>query len=362
MKLPKVRWFSMLTLVLCGLAAVSVGKSALGGSPTVPREADRAKAARTLGGPNDERMYLPEGNWVGGRGVIEPADRETNVAAAVPGRIARVVVVEGARVKAGDPLVLLDAEVEAAQVAAAEADVKQSEAELARQRNGQRPEDRAALSAEARAAEARAKQASGVLERLRKAKEGGAVTGDELDRADKTAAAESATFAAADARQRAAQVGSRYEDVLAADARLVAARARLEEAKARLAQRSVLAPIDAEVLSVKVRAGEYYQPGSGPLLILGDTRTLRARIDVDERDLARIHPKAEVRVRASALGDVELRGTVVEVGRRMGRKNVRSDDPTERNDTKILEVVAALEPTDKLIVGQRVVGFVASAE
>jgi HlyD family secretion protein len=36
-------------------------------------------------------------------------------------------------------------------------------------------------------------------------------------------------------------------------------------------------------------------------------------------------------------------GKVVEVARRMGRKNVRTDDPTERIDTKILEVVLELD-------------------
>ena len=49
---------------------------------------------------------------------------------------------------------------------------------------------------------------------------------------------------------------------------------------------------------------------------------------------------------------------VVELGRRMGRKNVRTDDPVERNDTKILEVVLAMDTHEGLIVGQRVVTYV----
>ncbi len=42
----------------------------------------------------------------------------------------------------------------------------------------------------------------------------------------------------------------------------------------------------------------------------------------------------------------------------MGRKNVRSDDPVERNDTKILEAVVALNGAPPLVVGQRVVCYV----
>ena len=56
---------------------------------------------------------------------------------------------------------------------------------------------------------------------------------------------------------------------------------------------------------------------------------------------------------------MDYRGRVEEIGRRMGRKNVRTDDPVERNDTKILEVVLTLEAPRGLLVGQRVVGFIA---
>ena len=46
----------------------------------------------------------------------------------------------------------------------------------------------------------------------------------------------------------------------------------------------------------------------------------------------------------------------------MGRKNVRTDEPTERIDTRILEVVVELETRDALIVGQRVMGCVSPVE
>lgn len=48
---------------------------------------------------------------------------------------------------------------------------------------------------------------------------------------------------------------------------------------------------------------------------------------------------------------------VISVGRRMGRKNVRTDDPTERNDTKILEVVLAVREVGDFIIGERVDGY-----
>ena len=120
------------------------------------------------------------------------------------------------------------------------------------------------------------------------------------------------------------------------------------------------APIAGEVLQVKYRAGEYYQPGADPLVVLGDTRALRVRMDVDERDVARVAVGDVATLRVSAMPRKDFTGKVVELGRRMGRKNVRTDDPAERNDTKILEVVIAVDAPAGLVVGQRVVCYLAS--
>jgi HlyD family secretion protein len=42
----------------------------------------------------------------------------------------------------------------------------------------------------------------------------------------------------------------------------------------------------------------------------------------------------------------------------MGRKILRTDEPTERIDTKILETVVELETFDGLLPGVRVMGYV----
>ena len=42
----------------------------------------------------------------------------------------------------------------------------------------------------------------------------------------------------------------------------------------------------------------------------------------------------------------------------MGRKNVRSDDPTERIDTKIREVVVDVTDEEGLVSGMRVMAYV----
>ena len=67
---------------------------------------------------------------------------------------------------------------------------------------------------------------------------------------------------------------------------------------------------------------------------------------------------ASAYVTADAFGPQRFTGKVVEVGRRFGRKNIRTDDPVERNDTKVLETVIELDGKPPLVPGQRVTSFV----
>lgn len=294
--------------------------------------------------------------------MVEPARPESELSFAVAGRVAAVHVDEGQRVEAGEALVELESGVERAQLAAAEAEVAQAEAELLRARRGLRPEERSALEAESEAARARAELAQGVLERLEAASAGGGVSRDELARAQREAEAADRTATAATSRLRAGSRG-RVEDVRIAQARLAAAEARREQARATLERLRIVAPTAGEVLEVLYRVGEYVQPaGVEPVVVVGETSSLRARIDVDERDVARVREGARALVTVDALPDRRFEGRVVEVARRMGRKNVRTDEPTERIDTKILEVVVDLGPIDALIVGQRVMGYVSPTE
>lgn len=356
---PSLPWRqALLGLVGVGMTA-SILSSVLAPSPTTPRDADVAQAGETVGDGPDERLVNPPGAHVAGNGVVEPRDREVKLAASVAGRVAEVLVKEGQRVVTGDALVRLDQEVEATAVSSAAADVRAARAELARLRAGARPQELDGARHEARAAAARAASSADAAARQERLAAGGHVAPEELERAKR--AAEADAEAAGQARSRVAllEAGARGEEVEAAAARLAAAEARLAEAEARLAQRTVRAPVDGEVLQVLVRPGEYQQPGGAePLLLLGDTSALRVRMDVDERDLQRVRVGAPAVLRASALGATEVPATVAEIGRRMGRKNIRTDDPIERNDTKVLEVVLDVTGAAPLVIGQRVLVFV----
>jgi multidrug resistance efflux pump len=354
--------FAVVPAIVVALVAV-VARAYFAPSPTDPRTTDVEAAARTSsnGGGPDERIEVPRGDHVAGNGVVEPTGREIRVAGDAPGRIVAILVDEGDFVEAGAKLVELEHRGEQAAVAAAQAEVEALQAELSRTNRGNRKEDVRAAMAEADAARAKAALSANVVARLEAVVDKGGATADEVDRARKQAEADAALERQSAARRDASVRGSRREDILIARARLVAAQARLDRAKADLERRFVRAPAAGELLQSKFRVGEYYQPGGEALFVLGDTRKLLMRVDVDERDVSRVQVGAPAIVRVPARPDVDIRAEVVEIGRRMGRKNIRTDDPVERNDTKILEVVVALDASAQLVVGQRGTAYIDAA-
>lgn len=357
----RIRWYVPIAIAFLVFMAFNVSRLLHADNPTRPRANDIAAAERLVAPPPgelDERYPPPPAASLSGNGVVEPNTPETRIGTVVPGRIVKVLVTEGQRVAAGDVLLELDAAVEAATLAASEAEVAASAAQLARSVRGSRSEDIRAATADADTAEARAELSQSVADRVSSAAAGGAATGDEADRARRQAQADRAASAAALARQQAVVAGSRREDVQLARAQWAAAIARRDGAKAELDRLTLRAPMAGEVLQLKYRLGEYIQPGDGAVVIMGDTQHLKVRMDVDERDIAKITVGKDVVVRANAFPGIDFTGTVVELGRRMGRKNVRSDDPSERNDTKILEAVIALQGAPGLLVGQRVTCYV----
>jgi HlyD family secretion protein len=353
----------LLLLATCG---VQIARTALAGPSTTPIAKDVAKsdrvAASRVGGV-DAQAPLPEGGAgvVGGNGIVEPAQRETRVAAQVSAVVRVVAAVEGQHVDAGTLLVQLDDTVEQAVLSGAHAELDAERATLARTLRGLRVEDRDQVAAEAQSLQARAELSASVLARTEQLAKSGAATVDELDRARRQAQSDQATFKATQARLRAAESGSRAEDITFQRARVLGAEAKVAQALASAERLAVRAPLDGEVLQVKVRPGELYSfNASEPLVVMGDTRRLRVRMDVDERDIARIAPGASAYVTADAFGARRFPARVAEVSHRFGRKNVRTDDPVERNDTKILEVVLELDQNDLLLIGQRVTCLVSA--
>ena len=130
-----------------------------------------------------------------------------------------------------------------------------------------------------------------------------------------------------------------------------------------LVQKTVLrAPIDGVILRRHKQAGESVSldSPSSAVVTLADTRVLRVRVDVDERDVATLAVGRRAWVTAGAYGERRFPGTVVRVGSMLGRKTVRTDEPREKADTKVLETLIELDPGAPLPV-DRVDAFIERA-
>ena len=152
---------------------------------------------------------------------------------------------------------------------------------------------------------------------------------------------------------------ARDEDRARADADVDLARAQLDEARALYEKTFIRAPIDGVILRRHRKAGESVSTQfDSPIITMADDRVRRVRIDVDETDVGRIAVGQSAYVTADAFGDRRFSGKVIRIGQLLGRKNVRTDEPTERVDTKVLETLVELEDGRELPLGLRVQGFI----
>jgi HlyD family secretion protein len=338
----------------CSLAVVALTASWLRiPAHVTASEVDRER--QVLEDQGSDRSVPRSG--VAGPGVIEPRGGEIRVATRESGTLVRVFVAEGDLVTRGQPLFELDAEAERAALATAEAEVRVSREEVTRSKSGAKSDDLEAMVAEAAAAEARVRLSETQVQRSEELHRAEAVTREEVDRVRAQLEIDRESKRAMDSRLKAARVG-KPQDVLVQERRLEVAIARRVEAEARLERRTVRAPLSGTVLQLRFREGDFYGAEQGTLALLADTSKLIARIDIDERDVALLARGAAASVVVPSEPTRARPGTVLRVGQRMGRKNVRTDDPVERIDTKILEVEIELAETEGLRPGLRVTSYI----
>lgn len=313
--------------------------------------------------PQAAAAPAPAPKMVAGPGRVEPLSEELRINAQMSGRLREVAVQEGDRVVRGQLLAVLENDDFAARVALAEAELRLREAELRRVVNGARAQERQEALAAVKEAEAVLENARLEQRRRRTGYEQGVFAKDEADRAERELGVAQARRKAAQERYDLLQEGEREEDRARAEANVALARARVAEARAVYEKTFVRAPADGVVLRKRLKAGESYSDQQDtPVVILGDLSRLRVRMDVDEADIARLRLGQRAYVTADAFPGQKFWGTVVEIGQVLGPKNVRTEEPGEFVDRKVLETLIELEPGAALPPGLRVDAYVVLAE
>jgi len=261
---------------------------------------------------------------------------EIRIGSRVGGRVQQVLVDEGARVKKGDPLVVLEpfdlmerrAETEAEataraadyekmtkgfrpeEIAQAKSQFDQLAAQLEKLVNGPRKEEIAAAEADVRLAEAQLAFAREQVTRTDRLVTRNAATQEELDQQQTSLRVAQATLDARQQNLALLQAGTRPEEIAAAKAQLeearqawllqqngyrdedvAAAKAAFESAQAALKaidsqveELTIVAPLDAVVEAIDLRPGDLVS-ANAPVLSLTDTSRLWVRVYVPENHL-----------------------------------------------------------------------------
>jgi multidrug resistance efflux pump len=318
------------------------------------------------------------------------------------GRIAKILVAEGAQVAEGQPLIELEPGDLPAQRAVAVAQVAQAQAALDKLQRGARPEEiaqanaRAAQAAaalaetrhgsraeEIAAAQARVAQAQAAVDkaqldadRAHRLVASGAIPQAEADGNDttlKTAKAErdalaqvleqtragaraedkaqaAARSAEADAAAKLVVAGARVEDLQSAAAVLEGAKARVQQLDVMIAELTIRAPAAARIESLDLRPGDLLAPGA-PAGTLIEAGQLYLRIYVPETQIGHIHVGQVVPITVDSFPDRPFKGKVEHIDERgeYSPRNLQTAD--ERADQVFAVRVGLIEGERELRAG-----------
>jgi HlyD family secretion protein len=279
----------------------------------------RASAPQLVAQPAAPPIVAPYRSYIAGSGMLEASTRNIGISTPVGGVVREVFSKVGDRVGEGQALFRIDGRDLEAQLVVREA---------------------AAMAAQAQILEAQASLAQAV---------------DQLKRGEGLSPGNAISLLDLANRRFAVQLDEAKLGTARANAQ--SADALVQETKTNIGRLTVQSPIDGDVLQLSIRPGEYAQTGalSNPLALLGDTRTLHVRVDIDENDAWRLRPgmPAKAFLRGNSAIAFDLSFAYVEPY--VVPKTELSGTSTERVDTRVLQVVYSVTKGElPIYVGQQV--------
>jgi HlyD family secretion protein len=293
-------------------------------------------------------------------GKIEPVNN-FEAHAPVSTSVRRVLVKEGASVKQGQLLAVLDDADARAQAARAEAQLKAAQADMSAAKRGGSQEE--VLSLEAQLVKAGADRDSAQRKRdaLKKLEQQGAASAGEVREAENALAADNAqlTFL----RQKQTQRYSNAE-LARVDAQRTEAQASYDAAQDVLAKSNVRAPFDGLVYSLPAKQGGFVAAGD-LLLQVADLRKVLVRAFVDEPDVGRLAPGDPIEITWDAVPGRVWRATVTAIPSTVKLRGSRNVGETasivDNKDLKLLPninvgvTIVVAEHNDVLVVPREAV-------
>jgi multidrug efflux pump subunit AcrA (membrane-fusion protein) len=256
-------------------------------------------------------------------GLVEANSENIAIGTPLAGVVDRVFVRVGESVKAGAPLFVLD--------------TRQLRADLAVRRQAL-----AVAKSRIRVARAQLEDLQRQLAFAESVTDKRAISAEELTQ--RRSVVETATAQLDEARTEAS-----------------AAEAQVHSVETEIERSTVRSPLDAEVLQVKLHAGEYAPAAvtATPLILLGGSRPLHVRVDVDEHEAWRV--RRDAAASAHLRGDAAVKTPLhfVRFEPFVVPKKSLTGDSIERVDTRVLQVIYRIERQDlPLFVGQQMDVFI----
>ncbi len=350
---------SLRKLLLPGLAAgmlVFAIFHVLKAQQTPPRPAPPVEPART-----------PFGRTVAGAGIAEAVTENISIGTALPGLVLEVYVPVdkvGTAVTRGQPLFKVDDRPLQAQLRMNLANLASARAQLKKLESQPRPEEKPPAEAKVRVAEANLALQQDLAQRARRLIPTASISEEDFRQRALAVEVARMQLTQAEADNELVKAGAWEPDKEISRAAVALAEAQVEQTRTDLDRALVRAPVDGVVLQVNVRPGEYVgTPPGQALVVLGDARTkLHVRVDVDEHDIPRFRKGAPARASLRGAPEVSYPLKFVRVEPYVIPKKSLTGDNTERVDTRVLQVIYALDVTDKpVFVGQQLDVFIDAA-
>lgn len=294
----------------------------------------------------------PVREFVTAKGIVE-SEEEIEIGSQVPGRILRVAVDEGDRIKKGQIMVILDSSKVSERVRMTEAMLREAEARLRELKAGYRPEDIEMARNRVNRVEAVYQKAKDDYERQKRLYEKNATTYIELDRAEERMKVALEELNEARANLQKYSKGAREEEIQQAKATVERASSELRYNKALLKDYAIPSPIDGIVVEKLRDADETVDVGT-PILKLANTEKLRIRAELEETDVGKVKEGQKAEVYTDAYEGKIYKGTVYRVVPAVKRKAQRTFDPMASFDINTQNIFIRLDDYSGLKNGMSV--------
>ncbi len=304
----------------------------------------------------------PFGHTVAGAGIVEARSENISIGSALAGVVTKVHVKVGTDVQAGELLFELDDRQLQAELTARETNLRAAQAQLERQLRLPRPEEVPSSAARVRELEANLADNLDQMRRTQQLVQQHALGEEELVRHQNALRMAREQLARAKADLDLLNAGAWEYDKEISRAAVAQMEAQVNQTRIDLERLKVKALVPGRVLQVNVRPGEYVgAPPSQALIVLGEVKALHVRVDVDEHDIPRFRPGQPAYATLRGAPGKRYAMTFVRVEPYVVPKKSLTGDNTERVDTRVLQVIYALEEGQPLYVGQQMDVFIDAA-